>query len=196
MKPANASSVDTVTITSSRYGPHYGAQGNILAGKAPFEFTGSTVYENSPHTPTATNPGAPCYSCHMATYSGTGVNSVGGHTWRMVDTNDVENIAGCKKCHSTATNFDINGRQTEIEGLLTTLGDKIDLFVPGKTILVKVNGAWDGSVNASTTNKLKLSYKQTAALLNWTFIFRDRSMGVHNYKYTKALLANTIAALP
>jgi hypothetical protein len=188
--PTSMTGTDTITITSNRYGPHYGAMGNIFAGKAPYEFTGSGIYMNSAHTSSLA-----CSDCHMAKFMASTAMGAGGHTWRMADTNGVDNVAGCLKCHAGVTNFDINGKQTEIEGLLTQLGDKLDLLKTGG-ILLKVGGKRDGSVIASTSNKLKLTSMQAAALLNWTFVFRDRSMGAHNYKYTKALLTNTIAALP
>ena len=189
--PTSMTGTDSITITSLRYGPHYGAMGNMFAGKAPYEFTGTETYTNSAHT-TQTS----CATCHMATFKGTGVNSAGGHTFRIKDTLNVVNLAGCQSCHAGTTTADINGKQTEIKGLMTQLATKLDALKPGGILEKGTDGKPDGYVIASTSKPLKLTSKQTAALLNWTFVYRDLSSGVHNYKYTKALLTNTIAALP
>jgi hypothetical protein len=46
-----------------------------------------------------------------------------------------------------------------------------------------------------TLPKLSLTYAQYGALINFQLCLRDYSLGIHNYKYTKALLTNSIAKL-
>jgi hypothetical protein len=43
--------------------------------------------------------------------------------------------------------------------------------------------------------KLVLTNAQMGALINFQLVLRDYSLGIHNYKYSKALLTNTIAKL-
>jgi len=46
-----------------------------------------------------------------------------------------------------------------------------------------------------TLPKITLTNAQMGAIINFQLCLREYSLGIHNYKYTKALLVNTIAAL-
>lgn len=46
-----------------------------------------------------------------------------------------------------------------------------------------------------TLPKLSLTNAQYGAILNFQFCLREYSLGIHNFKYTKALLTNSIAVL-
>lgn len=48
----------------------------------------------------------------------------------------------------------------------------------------------------ATLPTLTLTNAQFGALINFQLCLRDYSLGIHNYKYTKALLKNSIAILP
>lgn len=48
----------------------------------------------------------------------------------------------------------------------------------------------------STLPKLTLTNAQMGAIINFQLCLREFSLGIHNYAYTKALLTNSIAALP
>jgi len=48
----------------------------------------------------------------------------------------------------------------------------------------------------SSLPKLSLTNAQYGAILNFQMCLRDYSLGIHNFKYTKALLKNSIAVLP
>jgi hypothetical protein len=50
------------------------------------------------------------------------------------------------------------------------------------------------AINAALP-KLSLTNAQYGACLNFQLCLRDYSLGIHNYKYTRALLKNTIAKL-
>ncbi|MDP2982091.1 MAG: hypothetical protein Q8O92_02025 [Candidatus Latescibacter sp.] len=166
----------TIRVTSSRFGPHYGSQSSVLLGVGGYEIKGLTAYESSSHK-TATNDG--CVTCHMAPPYG---NKAGGHTWRLAyDYNGVETlyVAACTKCHSTAKNFDINGQLTEIAALTKELKD----ILIAKKLLTDANLAVVGTYPMD----------QAGCLFNYRMLLGDKSGGVHNAKYYKALLKNSIA---
>jgi hypothetical protein len=47
----------------------------------------------------------------------------------------------------------------------------------------------------ATLTKITLTNAQMGAIINFQMCLRDYSLGIHNYKYTKALLTNSIAIL-
>jgi len=47
-----------------------------------------------------------------------------------------------------------------------------------------------------TLPKITLTNAQMGAIINFQLCLRDYSLGIHNYKYTTALLQNSIAILP
>lgn len=57
--------------------------------------------------------------------------------------------------------------------------------------------AWTAAQKAYnlTLPKLSLTNAQYGAIMNFQLCLRDYSLGIHNYKYTKALLTNSIAKL-
>jgi hypothetical protein len=60
------------------------------------------------------------------------------------------------------------------------------------------SSSWTADQKAlnATFPKLSLTNAQYGACLNFQLCLRDYSLGIHNYKYTKTLLKNTIAILP
>ncbi len=70
---------DSVSITSSRWGPHHGPQGNNVWGVGGYEIAGSMSYSAAGSHPHA---GVGCVDCHMAPmpYGG---RTAGGHTFNM-----------------------------------------------------------------------------------------------------------------
>ncbi|MCX6250290.1 MAG: hypothetical protein NTX61_06015 [Bacteroidetes bacterium] len=170
------SNVDSIKITSGRWGPHHGPQGLIMAGKGAFE-VGAAAFGNSPHRDQAA-----CMTCHGGYAQG---NFVGGHTLTMTTTSDNlgDNYTVCKPCHASAsatTGFNIGGVQDEIEGMMQDL----------KVKLAAAN------VLDTTTMFIKVPkyYKQKQLAVYWNFqlIEADRSMGVHNYQYTYDILQSGI----
>lgn len=185
-----ATSTDAVSITSSRFGPHHGPQGNMFAGmgkSAAFEITGSSTYSNSMHTSMVSGS---CISCHM----GSAVNGPtgGGHSMNIYyDSHGVEtlNSANCTMCHSSATTLAniLKGTQTEISTLLTSLESEL------------VNRGYYDTVTdlfkASSTKPLVVTADEARTMYNFKFVQEDLSLGVHNYAYAKALLENSIEYL-
>ena len=97
----------TFNITSTHYGPHHGAQANVLAGEGFAEIAGTISY---PAPGSATHVTPACVGCHMAE---------GDHSFEP-------KLAGCTDCHTSITTFDHNGSQTDIQALLDELKDFIN----------------------------------------------------------------------
>jgi hypothetical protein len=59
------------------------------------------------------------------------------------------------------------------------------------------SSSWSAADKAKnlTFPKLHLTNAQMGAIINFQFCLREYSLGIHNYKYSKALLTNTIAKL-
>ncbi|MFZ1730901.1 MAG: hypothetical protein WBQ23_00615 [Bacteroidota bacterium] len=165
------------TIANSRFGPHHGPQGSLLAGYGGYEVPGSATYANTAHT-TMISDG--CVTCHMQEAFG---RQSGGHTMKMAyDYHEVLtlNVAGCQSCHSGTKDFDVNGAVTEIEAL----GAQLEALLVADGLLDEASGA--SKAGTWSANK-------TGALWNYRMLFvEDRSGGVHNPKYAKALLTNSI----
>lgn len=154
-------------ITSTHYGPHHGPQGNMIVGAVGYKFAGSVDYPATGNTATK-HAEAGCVTCHM--YEASDYPS---HTF-------APNVNACAQCHGDVTDFDIDGVQTEVTGLLTTLESKLE----------------EKGVMASGT-VVPGTYEVTLARAYYNYILceEDRSEGVHNPDYIKALLQNTIEAL-
>jgi hypothetical protein len=183
--PTKTADTDTIVIKSSRWYQHYGVQGLMLAGFNGFEFQGET-YTNSYHTTAATIEEEGCIVCHMALETR---NPAGGHSM-WLESEEGELTAGCNLsgCHGGGLDsLNYEGKQTEIEGLLDNL----------HTLLL--DREWitaSGSVNASTSNPLKIAPAYlSGAMYNFFFVEHDLSFGGHNYDYAKKLLEDSIAKL-
>jgi hypothetical protein len=108
-----------------------------------------------------------CVSCHL----GEGDN----HTFEP-------GVAACTSCHADAESFDINGLQTEVQAQLDELGEALK----AKGLLDEEGEPVVGSYPAA----------EAGALWNWIYIaLEDKSLGVHNPAYTKALLEASLAAV-
>lgn len=108
-----------------------------------------------------------CVSCHL----GEGDN----HTFEP-------DVAACVACHADAENFDINGVQTEVQNML----DELKELLIAKGMLTEEDESVVGE------------YPEAEGAALWNYIFlahEDKSLGVHNAAYTKALLEFSIAAL-
>ena len=174
-------SADNYTITSFRYGPHHGPMSNMLGGFGGYRVPGSLTYTNSPHTSVPDG----CVTCHMGTYNAE--EMVGGH-------NMGANIAdNCLACHPDGIETETEEMQAEIEGLLAQLATELanDGILNAETGYL----AGDNGGNASSTNPANLTANELGAFYNYKFVEEDKSGGVHNYKYAKALLTNSIEAL-
>jgi hypothetical protein len=150
---------DNIAVTSTHWGPHHGPQSAMLLGigGASVGTGGSSFHykmiEDS------------CVSCHIGPDM--------KHTFEAV-------TSGCSECHGE--DFDIDGKQDEIEALIVELGE-----------LLKAKGLLD-----EEGHPVVGIYPAAEASALWDYIFisiEDGSLGVHNPPYTKALLNAAIAAL-
>lgn len=190
-----------ITITSFRYGPHHGPQGNMIAGmglSGAAEVSGTMNYTNSAHATDAS-----CITCHMASGAGSGGNfELGGHSNNVAvgdwedDSREV-NVNGCVTCHSEYTDND--GITAFVAGARTTnLGLIEDLETELKNLgYINDDGyvSYDGVNTVSESNPLTVSPEHAAAIYNYKFVTEDKSFLIHNPKYAKALIQNSIEAL-
>ena len=169
-----------VTITSKRYGPHHGPQATVYEGVLGANLAGSTGY---PGVGTSTHrTGASCTSCHMGESDDM---AEGGHTW-------APSLNACTTCHDTMTAIPdgIAGFDEDFATLLGLLKAKNYIADNDEYVL----GA-DGINNASSSNPLVVPVKDAQAIWNYKTILEDKSNGLHNPAYTRALLKNSIEAL-
>ncbi|MEE9465453.1 MAG: collagen-like protein [Candidatus Neomarinimicrobiota bacterium] len=174
-----AAITDSITVTSSRYGPHHGPQSNLLAGVAAgWKVAGSKTYANSAHTSITDG----CVACHMADAYGA---QAGGHTMALIydyHGSDRFNEAGCESCHPDGGDEEITTLTAEIQPLL----DGIETILIARGVLTATGSAVAQKMNAI----------EAGALYNYRMVvLEDRSMGAHNPKYIVALLTNTKEAL-
>ncbi|MCK4848678.1 MAG: hypothetical protein KAT16_06625, partial [Candidatus Heimdallarchaeota archaeon] len=99
---------NTFNITSTHYGPHHGAQANVVYGAGFAEIPGSVAY---PTVGSSFHLAASCVGCHMSEFT----DGKGGHSFNP-------SLAACNVCHTTA-DFNYGGVQTEIDELLDELRD-------------------------------------------------------------------------
>jgi hypothetical protein len=159
-----------INVSSSHWGPHHGTQTNTLLGTGYAEITGTGMlpYQNDFHTKGVAEA---CVTCHM--YEA-------GHTFDP-------NVESCNAsgCHNgDLTDFNYNGVQDSVASWLKQLSDKL-----ADAGMLKYNA------DSSSTSEVTGNYpeNQAKALFNYEGIKDDKSMGVHNFKYVKALLKNSIA---
>ncbi len=162
-------------VTNSRFGPHHGSQGSTLTGTAFYLVGGG--YSNSSHV----NITDACVTCHMADPIG---YTAGGHSFSMYDAAEGEyNVAGCAPCHTADEAIQlIEELHPEIEALLTEL----QTLLEAAGIYNPVNGL---AKTGEYTNKVAGAY------WNYISIEEDRSLGVHNPKFVKRLLEQSIASI-
>jgi hypothetical protein len=165
-----------VAITSSRFGPHYGIPAQMLLGEGGLGVTGnpSTHYTAVEDT---------CVNCHM----GEEFN----HTY-------VPDVGRCVACHADAEDFDMDGTQTDV----TAMVDELHALLVDKKLLNPETDLWgiyDPATskwsNPSADAPLTVTEAVANAMWNYKFVIYDKSMGVHNSAYTKALLESALEAM-
>jgi len=141
--------------------PHH-PNGDIFQGTGGYEYPGED-YENSAHTIIENG----CAACHMWTspFNATGQDedAISGHTFLPL-------VQACQECHSSATDFDLYGFQTNIANLFAQLEAELDA--------------------ATDNDKLTLSYER--AEFNLHLLEADGSHGIHNPLYVSKLLQDSI----
>jgi hypothetical protein len=186
---------------SSRYGPHYSGQTDMLLGHGGYE-----GFALAPIEGIGTHQGLEggCVTCHMQERPTPGSNL--SHTFAF----DTLLSAGttykptnvCASCHGEIEDFDgikagydydrngkIEGVQTEVAGML----DKLKAILP-KDASGEVIGS--GSLTGADSAAVNGKFNVVAGIWNYYFVKNDRSMGVHNTKYTVALLYASLGWTP
>lgn len=151
---------------NSRFGPHHGPQSTLLEGIQGALIVGSTPY---PAPKSAKHrSGSSCVNCHMGK---TTDGKDGAHTWHPT-------ANACITCHAGGAPESVAGYEAD---MLTLKG------------LLVEKGAYSLTTNAFTTNTVPIKVAQAA--WNFGLLQEDRSKGIHNPVYAKALLKNSIEAL-
>lgn len=154
--PASVSG--NITVDSIRWGPHHGVQGTSFLG------IGGYGVDNRPSVHYSTNIRDGCVVCHMVN----GLHDM------------VPNVSACQSCHPGLTNFDYQGTQKEIKGMIDELKGllevkgmlRVDLPIPGTYPEAHAGALW-----------------------NYLAVIEDGSSGVHNPEYIKSLLRVSIEAV-
>jgi hypothetical protein len=169
---------EVYNLTNKRYGPHHGSQGVVFTGSSAYRV--GTGYENSLHTTLVENA---CITCHMSGIDGS--NEAGGHTFRVISEEGDLNTNGCVMCHSDSDELEdmVGATQGDISNLLDSLGTKLNSL-----------GLLDDNLNYAVVPQ-DFTSLQLGVLWNYQYIREDKSLGVHNYKFAKTLLENSIEAL-
>jgi len=164
---------DPITITSSRYGPHHGPQSTMLEGIMGANIAGSTGYPGAGvNGDSKHRTGSSCIKCHMGESADA---AEGTHTWKA-------NEESCTTCHTNGAPSEV----TDFAADFLTLHNLLE----GKGYITAT-----GSVVASSGTPLIVPVKDAQAIWNYKTLEEDKSEGVHNPKYAKALLKNSIEAL-
>ncbi|MHA7109763.1 hypothetical protein ACRTDU_06530 [Sunxiuqinia elliptica] len=164
---------ETFYISSTHYGPHHGAQANVVAGVGFAEIDGSSPYPEAGSNFHLNQ--ASCVGCHMAEFS----SGQGGHSW-------IPNVDACNDCHdANLEDYNYGGVQTEMHESLAELRD---LLLDRGVIAGNEEDGFHPVVGTYPMIEAR-------AFFNWVGLEEDRSLGVHNPKYVRALLNNSIEAL-
>ncbi len=183
----------TYVITSTRFGPHHGPQSTVLEGIMGANLAGSEGY---PGVGTAAHrTGSSCVNCHMGESSDP---NEGMHTWNPRE-------ESCVTCHPNGAPDEINGFTTDFELLGTLLAN-----VVGEEYMEDAEGDpmydVDGNpigngvpvvgiiVNGRSQTGIYTTAEAQAAW-NYMTALEDKSKGIHNPGYMRALLKNSIEAL-
>jgi len=173
------------------YGPHGNPQADMFFGRNAWQYGDSTITGVSTHFGVTDA----CVTCHMPD---------GNHEWAMVDTLGNDKVQACQTCHGAgitkftdikaAYDYDHNGKiegaQTEVEGLLALLKNKIaaagaiDSQTGEPTLAIKDSLAVKGKLDI------------VASIYDYTFVMNDGSMGVHNTKYAVSILQKALGWYP
>lgn len=119
---------------------------------------------------------ANCVDCHMT--NGNHYFKVGTPKLTLISKGKPYEVDSCAKCHTAMTAEDIEKLQGEIEGKLEALKAKLNSFK------AKLDNAKALKLDVTTAQGL-----YDAALTNVTFVEADKSKGIHNPAYARALLA-------
>ena len=185
------------SLSSTRWGPHDGPQADVFSGKGGYHFSGVT-YSTAAHSTIAN----PCVSCHMQPVAANG--NVPDHTMKP-------NLAFCKTCHKTyeGTNFDIDDGQSTVRaglrelqaeltyaGLLTRSASAPYAVLTDDELADNQFHLDAVRPNAGPGNAhVVANAARAGAIYNYLIVARGKDFGVHNPRYTKQLLWDSITEI-
>jgi hypothetical protein len=195
----------TVGTTFSRFGPHYGTIGNIFTENGPYKIDGPEPYPTTLNKHATLEDG--CVSCHLGKLNSN--PAIGQHTFviPLVTTSgklyasNFKDIAECQvACHDATFFTTALPKANEVK---TMLAEYRDTLIARKWLDITQTANADGTYNklgeymAATSDGKNTIYKKDDAsvILNYLYLVKEKSFGVHNPKYVYALVKNGLAYL-
>jgi hypothetical protein len=195
----------------SRFYPHHSNQADMFLGHNMYEFGDSKLTGLSTHVGLEDG----CVTCHMGERAGS-ATSVGlpNHTFSMDPADPNYTLLGgsrnynpvkvCVGCHGEIADYDeikagwdydkdgtVEGVQSEVAGLLATLKGRLPQR-NGEVILGGSNSSIVSADSAAVRDRLDL----VEGIFTYWSVVEDRSMGVHNTKYTVSILQKALGIYP
>lgn len=177
------------TNLTSRWGPHYGTQGDMLLGSNGYEYAGWT-YSRTQHREATTSAGMDgCLECH---FKATSQYVVGGHSFEMraianeplSGPSEVLNVGACLPCHGAINDFNEVGPGYSVQ-------DSVDFLVADLKSRLVTASLLDATSGLPRT--VSTSADSAGAVWNYLVAKYDRSRGVHNAEYIMGLLNSSIS---
>jgi hypothetical protein len=176
---------------SDRFGPHHGPQADMLLGQNAYQYGDSTLTGISTHTGLTDA----CVTCHMQQRGSNAANT--NHQWTMSDSTG-DYVTVCKSCHGqNITKFDdikassdwdgngkIEGVQTEVQGMINKLAALLPKDASGNVVSMMADSL-----------KVKGQPSIVKGIYTYYFVTSDNSLGIHNAKYTVAILQKALTSL-
>jgi hypothetical protein len=187
-------------ITSRYWGPHEGPMADVFTGKGGYHFLADNQYAGSTHQ-TLENG---CVACHMPDVAEN--QNVGNHSF-------YPQLSACTQsgCHVSATDFDVIGGQTAMKAQIQELREILNSAGYLSRATAQVAGPEGGLVWPSlSTGELGddefaldhsrvditgITQDQAGALYNYLVIARGSAGGIHNPRYVRQLLFDSITAM-
>jgi hypothetical protein len=179
-------------ITSVRWGPHEGPQADLFTGVGGYQYAGQT-YGQSTHEQKLS-----CVDCHMINVA---------DNYDVPDHSFNPTLSACLSCHATATNFDINGFESQIKAAMTEIETALNVagwltrsaaapYAPLATSELgdgnwSLDQPWPGGADGGVL----LTQDQAGAIYNYLLVARGGAYGVHNTKYIAQLLFDSYFSL-
>lgn len=165
-----------IKITSTRFGPHHGVEGEMLLGEGGMGVRSrpGSHYKKVPDT---------CVACHMGAIAEADPADplpalARNHTFKS-------QVGYCKECHEEIKDFDYEGVRAEVKALMAEVQPKL--------IASGIMDGREGMENRSVPG----TYPEdvVAALWNYLMVVEDGSMGMHHPSWTLKLLEASRDAL-
>lgn len=182
------------TASYSRIGPHYGTPTNVFVMQGLYEIAGAStpLPTTNPHGNTPNG----CVTCHMG--SDATNPAVGGHSFSM-PVASLAKIVACQTCHTSAEMSDGSLTKQIAADIATYRRKLIDKGWLDTTQAFDHEGNYMvlGEYASTPGGKARtdLSKSDIDVLINYLYIAKDRSKGVHNPPYIKAVIAQGLEYL-